>query len=96
MKAIVYALLLATAALTGCSSGRSHRHECCAEQRFYPQGTMMLPGAQRSMGNIAPAGYREAQTAAGYASGPTGSPQYPAMPQHFSAAQQHAGQAFAR
>jgi hypothetical protein len=96
MKSTVCTLLLATAALTGCSSDRSHSHECCAEQRFYPQGTMMPPGAQRTMGNIAPAGYREAQAAAGYAPGPTPSPQYPAMPQHFSAAQQHAGQAFAR
>lgn len=96
MKAIVCTLLLATAALTGCTSGGSHSHECCAEQRFYPHGTMMPPGAQRTMGDVAPAGYREAQAAAGYAPGPTGSLQYPAAPHHFSTAQQHSGQAFAR
>ena len=93
MKAFV-CTLLAAAALTGCSSQRSHRHECCAEQRFYPEGTMLPPGTQRTMGDIAPAGYREAQTAAGHA--PAGSAQYPAMPQHFSVAPQHSGQAYAR
>ena len=92
MRAIVCTLLLATVALTGCTSDGSHSHECCAEQRFYPHGTMM-PGAQRAMGNVAPAGYRQAQAAAGYAPGPSGSAQYPAMPQHFSAAQQQAGYA---
>ena len=91
MKAIVCTLLLATAALTGCASDRSHGHECCAEQRFYPHGTMMPPGAQRAAGNVAPAGYRQAQAGAGYATGPTSSPQYPAMPPQFSAAPQHAG-----
>ena len=96
MKAIVCTLLVATTVLTGCASDGSHSHECCAEQRFYPEGTMMPPGAQRSMGNVAPAGYRQAQSAAGYAPGPTGSAQYPALPQHFSAAQQRAGQMFAR
>ena len=95
MKAFVCTLLVATAALTGCqSSGRSHQHECCAEQRFYPEGTMMPPGAQRTMGNGSPVGYRDAQAAAGYA--PAGSPQYPAMPQHFTVAPQHSGQAYGR
>lgn len=91
MKAIVCTLLLVTGILTGCASDGSHSHECCAEQRFYPQGTMMPPGAQRTMGNVAPAGYREAQAAAGHAPAATGSAHYPAVPQHFSAAPQHAG-----
>ena len=96
MKALVCTLLVATAALTGCQSGRSHSHECCAEQRFYPDGVMMPPGAQRPTGDVNPAGYREAQAAAGYAPGPTGSAHYPVAPQHFSVAPQHSGQAFGR
>lgn len=93
MKALVCTLLVATATLVGCQSGRSHRGECCAEQRFYPHGTMLPPGAQGPTGDVSPAGYREAQAAAGYA--PVGSARYPAVPQHFAVAPQGPGQASA-
>lgn len=87
MKATVCILALALAALAGCQSGRSHQQECCAEQRFYPNGTV-YPGARNQRGAVSPAGYRAAQAMVPYQgmappAGTPQSPQYPAPPPRY-------------
>ena len=67
-------VLAAAAALTGCQSGSSHSHECCAQERLYPYGT-----AYPTQGPAGPTP-QAYPTTMGYAAGSAAVPQPPAYP----------------
>ena len=85
MKAMTVALAAMVAALTGCQTNHSHSRECCAEQRFYPNGTA-YPGSQVQPPANAPSQYMPSY--GGQAATRSPSPRYPAMPSQYPAAPQ--------